>query len=107
MSDIGTILDTISKRAEAATPGPWEFENRPDNQFVNAGNINICALAGIFAHTEDFQFIAAARTDVPALDKALRRAMECVNYMAVSGTFCTRALETKDEIASILSGGKP
>ena len=65
-------LDKLEQLAEAATPGPWRFLNRPDNQFVTyrkpgaaRGDLYaICALPGVTAKTKDFKYIAALSPDV-------------------------------------------
>ena len=58
--------DEIRARAEAATPGPWV--NRPEKSFnVQSSNKNI---ASCF-RTENADFIAYAREDIPALLDAL------------------------------------
>jgi len=56
-------LDKIEVRANAATEGPWEFEE--GSGYVTANSETICASA----HSEDADtaFIAHARQDIPAL----------------------------------------
>lgn len=75
------VLDTIRERADAATPGPWKVawdgENDPDGawsaewpwlirQDIYPGK-SVANLAEVEASTEDAEFIAHARTDIPAL----------------------------------------
>ena len=86
-------LEAISARAEAATPGPWEtVECRSTPAGVSwtkeaticARRIRVASLkreiegdvgsAGFPSLMIDAKFIAAARTDVPALIAALREA---------------------------------
>jgi len=56
------MFDEIIARAEAATPGPWI--NRPEKSF----NVQSCDknIASCF-RTENADFIAHAREDIPAL----------------------------------------
>lgn len=69
------LLDEIESRANAATPGPWVrhgmsvslTDYTPDFEWLS----NSLYEPG-FPHDHDF--IAAARSDVPALVKALREA---------------------------------
>lgn len=75
------VLDTIRERADAATPGPWKVtwdgENDPDGawsaewpwlirQDIYPGK-SVANLAEVEASTEDAEFIAHARTDIPVL----------------------------------------
>lgn len=59
--------EAMRRRAEAATPGPWSISQYPQSAFVHAGG------GGTFgpARKPDAEFIAHARTDVPALLDAL------------------------------------
>lgn len=76
-------LDEIEARANAATEGPWEVEHhyaRGVGRYVVSevhppveceGN----GAGGVY-RSEDAEFIAHARTDVPALVSALRAVLE-------------------------------
>jgi hypothetical protein len=78
-------LDAIEARANAATPGPWEHGERCVWQ---AGMLNTAEIAvdcehgngGIRRHA-DAEFIAHARTDVPALLAEVKRLREQVERM--------------------------
>jgi len=74
-------LAAIRERADAATPGPWKVtwdgENDPDGawsaewpwlirQDIYPGK-SVANLAEVEASTEDAEFIAASREDIPAL----------------------------------------
>ena len=79
-------LDEIEARANAATPGPW-YGNR--NCGVYAVNVGQVAGTGCGCCTksrltdEDAAFIAAARTDVPALIARVRELeAECAKWKA-------------------------
>ena len=83
-------LDAIEARAEAATPGPWR--NEPDTGagrvWVQRGYFRdeadcepLFSLRGKEAYEQrsaDADFIARARTDIPALVAELRAAREVV-----------------------------
>lgn len=75
-------LDAIEQRANAATPGPWlVLEQSSDEVWFGDGYYDVgptkegfeigTALVG--GEREDAKFIAAARTDVPALVAKVRR----------------------------------
>lgn len=73
-------LNEIEARANAATPGPWEAGcNDRHVLYVTTENEEFCAEHGPelydsqgFFSDDDTEFIAHARTDVPALVAALR-----------------------------------
>ena len=84
-------LDKIEARANAATEGPWEV--KPYNgwheasdeidSFVGPSDATIveqlgcgCCDVGLEVSPTDAEFIAHARTDVPALVAALRAVLE-------------------------------
>ena len=75
-------LDTkaIRERAEACTPGPWEAYRdgcaECDKQKTSEWNVNgvECGYHGQFEYEATAQFIAHARTDIPALLSALEAA---------------------------------
>lgn len=89
-------LDTkaIRGRAEAATPGPWRAGSRetwlvfrdignPDHMAPALGRV-VAHVNQHFPYAADANFIAAARTDVPALcdrvealEAALRKSLPC------------------------------
>ncbi len=85
-------LDAIEARAEAATPGPWIGSSVPSGrkygvisvkdygEWTRSGGRPLAVLLGIPTHGRhpDTQFIAHARTDVPALVAELRAAREVV-----------------------------
>lgn len=66
-------LAEILERAEKATPGEWDFLSHGEVVSVETGDsvCMVCLRHGV----EDTKFIAAAKTDVPALARALRRAV--------------------------------
>lgn len=75
-------VDVIRARAKAATPGPWEARHGGyswvalygDEDAIPAGESLPSFEPGGSATTADAEFIAAARTDVPALLAALEEA---------------------------------
>lgn len=71
-------LDAVSRRCEAATPGPWKAYHRdgsysPADDESNAGlGLEVdgppdAVLRGTYRRSADAQFIAHAREDIPAL----------------------------------------
>jgi hypothetical protein len=66
----GDILDHIQARADAATEGPWDMAVSSDRKWAlvlaNSGTEDECRVARA-VDDDDANFIALARTDVPAL----------------------------------------
>lgn len=107
-------LDGIERRVNAATKGPW-IEGRPDmatlvdgfdSKWIYAGD-QYCALASsrIDGSWEDVmsnaRFIAAARTDVPALVAEVRRLRE------ENGTALRRCREATQTIIETIGSVGP
>ena len=78
-------LNEIEARANAATEGPWNvFMGRIDHP-----GRSLVAVAYDVAREEDAEFIAHARTDVPALVAALRAVLELhKREESPSGDYC-------------------
>jgi hypothetical protein len=70
-------LDAIEARAEAATQRPW---HREKSWIVTADDTNVAFTAG--DDPGNLDFIAHARTDIPALVAELRAAREVVEAAA-------------------------
>lgn len=106
-------IEAIEKRAEAATPGPWRPETddlRPDDGGLvvssvlgpdgsDLASINPDALLrrGVAEDRDDADFIAAARTDVPRLVKALRAEREANAKLIAVVTAARAMLDTWGE----------
>jgi hypothetical protein len=79
-------LDEIEARANAATPGPWEVLNKwwviPHGKSEWDGEI-----CGNVYQDGDSDFIAAARSDVPALVAEVRRLREYVDAFSAENEF--------------------
>lgn len=60
-------LDEIRERAEKATPGAWEVGHASIWARINGALTRIFAICGSRKWEPDAQFIAHARTDIPAL----------------------------------------
>ncbi len=66
-------LAAIEARAEAATKGPWHVDGAPDEakyivQYTSGGGVHVGTYVTDLVETdEDAEFIAHARTDIPAL----------------------------------------
>ena len=69
-------LDEIEARANAATEGPWMGIRYPDGFLGRVIGGNGFGVAEDFPDDADAEFIAHARTDVPALVAALRAVLE-------------------------------
>ena len=102
-------LNEIEARANAATEGPWEWEGKSDEMWPQGENSLMATggaepeyvlmawgydAYGITAECDaDAEFIAHARTDVPALVAALRAVLEVHkedgNGWEPGGSFCT------------------
>ncbi len=78
-------LDAIEARANAATQGPWEVTQRPTqygfvsevsapSEATTHGNLKLVPNVADSLINEDAEFIAAARTFVPAAVAELRKA---------------------------------
>lgn len=78
-------LQAIKARAEAATPGPWTFDIE-DWKVVNAESQHASS-------EEDWQFIAHARTDVPALVAEVERLRELGEALTKIFAVCDEAVE--------------
>lgn len=83
MSDLTDRLDEIEARAEAATPGPWEWHPYMSSGATLAKPNHPGHEVNILKTTDDWppvaddaEFIAHARTDVPALVAALRAVLD-------------------------------
>lgn len=77
--DVRVLIAQARERAEKATPGPWVFSDSSDprgrkGEFRSASPHNGFMLVGPWINDADAEFIAAARTDVPALCDALEAA---------------------------------
>lgn len=79
-------LDEIEARANAATEGPWEAEWRFTGWDVVSGKVDDDGLPAFIAsevESEEAEFIAHARTDVPDMAAALRAVLnlhKCRTY---------------------------
>ena len=77
-------LDEIRDRADAATPGPWDFQPwstfaLPSGEYDESILLANASPDGEMARgllDEDGEFIAAARTDVSRMDAALRAVLD-------------------------------
>lgn len=89
------LLNEMEQRANAATPGPWEFQTGCSwRRFGAHGDGDVCCPTNhpidnhvdLLIETRDGDFIAAARSDLPALVKALRHCYaEAVNLFNDAG----------------------
>ncbi len=102
-------LSEIKARLSAATPGPWELIDSDDNQMVVKPHGKkkiepICALAGMFARTKDFELIAHAPQDLRTLLAMLEKAIEQRNYWMGGGSFGDERKDFADaELSRLIS----
>lgn len=90
MTRLETYLAEVSIRAEAATPGPWEYKMRFDVPFVqmlgtSAGFMSFAHLLHPEVKPKAFmtcEFIAHSRTDIPRLVEMVREAREHLLHVA-------------------------
>lgn len=99
---LNQILDEIAARANAATPGHWAKDwGRVRGEQCET----ICCVADQLDWDQepwiaDSTFIAAARSDVPTLVKALRRAVQCMHILTAAHPAAIYHYE--NEIAQLL-----
>ena len=77
-------LNEIEARANAATEGPWEADPLEGNLDAPGGGVRV-AEVGMW-RDDDANFIARARTDVPALVAALRAVLDLADRWATQST---------------------
>lgn len=91
MPDLQNLLDQIQRLDQQATPGPWEAVGRPYNACVNpVGKIRNLARLGDPLDSEAWgnaEFIALARTALPAMSKALQAVLKIEPARSGSGEF--------------------
>ncbi len=104
-------LTAIKKRAEAATPGPWwawdrgvgwviglgdgrDERGRPEDRLPEGFRTDI-------GRAEDAEFIAAARTDIPALVAELERMQRLLDVPSVD-SYESMAQALADERAEVV-----
>lgn len=92
---IESSLAEIRARVEAATDGPWEWEGESDEEWPQGENsligrrgtngLVLCAWGydayGITVDEADAEFIAASRTDLPALLAAVEAVRELADRL--------------------------
>ena len=77
MRDPRETLNRIRRQADAATEGPWVGIRYPDGlmgRVIVSGELGVC-IAEDFPDDADAEFIAHARTAVPALLDALEKVL--------------------------------
>lgn len=111
------LIAQVRARADAATPGPWALEDntiyanpRPAERGGTNFDAQICEMLEDMDTDEvsedDAEFIASARTDVPALCNLLARAVELLEHHR--GHFLCHGYETEAAtIRDFLRGEKP
>lgn len=97
-TNLESILSTIEQRANAATAGPWakDWGRVRGDQCETICLVRDQVVWDQEPWIADSTFIAASRTDIPALVKALRRAMDFYSWSSQADFYHA-------ELASILS----
>ena len=105
-------LDEIERDAKAATPGPWNDDGVSVNGEDEDGNIAMEWVAnGDYAgHADDARFIAAARTDVPALVARVRelqatqdRHLKLIAELARATPYDGEVVELRAQVAKLIA----
>lgn len=102
------ILDEMEARANAATPGPWDFDTDDLATWINAvAHPQPIAKMGSCTHfpkEDNANFIKAARSDLPKLVKALRRAVQYIENIGTDseGYLYDGAQRPLNELAQLL-----
>lgn len=95
LTDIEKLARAAKERAEKATPGPWEWDGRREESDPDIpGGVFVYHPQGSFLATTavclsdtyeddhlDLDFIAASRTDVPALADAVLQLVQRVREL--------------------------
>jgi len=95
-------LEEIKAREEAATPGPWMFNERSFFE-VHTQGVGLVAGVGI-AQVDDnnnARFIAYARRDIPALVKEAERLWAENEVLRDSLAFCMYKADSYTEAANV------
>lgn len=86
-------LDAIQARADAATPGPWEFDDEVLGVWTAADGAlggGICDphdeyARGLNHPLENMRFVAHARQDIPLLVAEVRRLRKIIERQNLTG----------------------
>lgn len=95
-------LAAIEERADAATPGPWRISRLRDGSDLvmsdgaPAGVVADCRDERGFNGDPDATFIAAARSDVPALLAEVRRLRASIAAFSDTAECAVEAFENRD-----------
>jgi len=102
MTDLDLDLDAIEARAAAATEGPWSRDDEHSLSVAICYTPHVWALAhsGTEANAE---FIAHARTDVPALVAALREARAGWYQNRDKADLCDAMIAERDEARAAIA----
>lgn len=96
-------LSEIEERANKATPGPWFANIRPFEEGDWTGvEFSSGGLFGLIdrGQDSDAKFVAASRTDIPKLVKALRCALEALDKYTINPEHMDK---TRDEWFAVYS----
>ena len=96
MSLTTTEIDSIRRRADAATQGPWT----PQNWGVNNAFQEI-TIASFIETEEDTQFIAHAREDIPELLTEIYRQREEIESLTRCPETCAYIDRLADQLSAV------
>ena len=82
-------LDEIEARCEAATSGPWFIAGNNSSNTLRCVHNEATNIA-VLVHEKDSSFIAAARTDIPALIARVRELEDGLRLIAADIPWGTR-----------------
>lgn len=102
LDQIKAQLNEIIRLAELATPGPWYYWDKPDNDYIATGKRKghlICGLAGLLSRPNDFAFIASSRNITPLAAQGLLLAIEYLEDDACVGS--SRYYAAQEQLESI------
>ena len=99
---IATLAREAKARADRAAPGPWEWSFATlYNRVTICNGRTICTDGGRQAGRPDIAFIAAARTDVPALADAVLALVEMVRVL--ERNISEAAIDAADEHVRVVA----
>ena len=93
-------LGCIESRANAASPGPWVFDER--GAIIRGPEGRVAGSAMVLGFHENMEFIAAARDDVPELVAEVRRLRVGFLDMIESLAGCEHMDDVEGILAAVL-----
>lgn len=91
-------LETIRKRAQAATSGPWQLVDTYDGAWILDSDDDI--ISGTVSRIVDAEFIAHAREDIPKLLAEIERISSIYKRLSVRYAHTNKIIEDAYELLS-------